>query len=44
MRQLGLADDTRSLAGRVSIPVSHPLTVGRTLARRSSRRRAPPIA
>jgi SnoaL-like polyketide cyclase len=44
MRQLGLAHDTRSLAGRVSMPVSHPLTVGRALARRAARRRSAPIA
>ena len=39
MRQLGLAHDSTSLAGRVTMLVSHPLTVGRALARRVSRRR-----
>jgi steroid delta-isomerase-like uncharacterized protein len=39
MRQLGLAHDSASLAGRVTLLVSHPLTVGRALARRVSRRR-----
>jgi hypothetical protein len=34
MAQLGLAHDTESLAGRLSTLVSHPLTVGRALARR----------
>jgi steroid delta-isomerase-like uncharacterized protein len=33
MRQLGLAHDTSSLAGRLTTLVSHPLTIGRTLAR-----------
>jgi steroid delta-isomerase-like uncharacterized protein len=33
MRQLGLAHESSSLAGRVSTLVSHPLTIGRTLAR-----------
>jgi steroid delta-isomerase-like uncharacterized protein len=40
MRQLGLAHDSRSLAGRLTTLVSHPLTVGRALARRASRARA----
>ena len=39
MRQLGLAHESTSLAGRVTTLVSHPLTVGRALARRASRRR-----
>ena len=39
MRQLGLAHDPTSLAGRVTTLVSHPLTVGRALARRAPRRR-----
>jgi steroid delta-isomerase-like uncharacterized protein len=39
MRQLGLAHDSASLAGHVTLLVSHPLTVGRALARRVSRRR-----
>ncbi|HEV2981174.1 MAG TPA: ester cyclase [Solirubrobacteraceae bacterium] len=34
LRQLGLAHDPQSLAGRVSMLVSHPLTVGRALLRR----------
>jgi len=34
MRQLGLAHDSRSLAGRLTMLVSHPLTIGRALARR----------
>ena len=40
MRQLGLAHDTRSLPGRLTMLVSHPLTVGRALARRASRPRS----
>ena len=39
MRQLGLAHESTSLAGRVTMLVSHPLTVGRALARRAVRRR-----
>jgi hypothetical protein len=35
MQQLGLAHDSTSLAGRVTTLVSHPLTVGRALARRA---------
>jgi steroid delta-isomerase-like uncharacterized protein len=35
MRQLGLAHDSRSLAGRLTTLVSHPLTVGRAVARRA---------
>src|SRR3954466_12828219 len=38
MRQLGLAHETTSLAGRVTTALSHPLTVGRAVARRASRR------
>jgi steroid delta-isomerase-like uncharacterized protein len=34
MAQLGLAHDSESVAGRLSTLVSHPLTVGRALARR----------
>jgi steroid delta-isomerase-like uncharacterized protein len=34
-RQLGLAHETTSLAGRVSMLVSHPLTIGRALVRRA---------
>jgi hypothetical protein len=40
MRQLGLAHESTSLAGRVTTLVSHPLTVGRALARRAARRRS----
>jgi steroid delta-isomerase-like uncharacterized protein len=39
MRQLGLAHDSTSLAGRVTTLVSHPLTVARALARRAARSR-----
>jgi BRCT domain type II-containing protein len=39
MRQLGLAHPSTSLAGRLTTLVSHPLTIGRALARRASRRR-----
>ena len=35
MRQLGLAHESTSLAGRVATLVSHPLTVGRAFARRA---------
>jgi steroid delta-isomerase-like uncharacterized protein len=31
MRQLGLAHDSTSIAGRLSMLVSHPITIGRTL-------------
>ena len=34
MRQLGLAHETTSLAGRATMLLSHPLTIGRALARR----------
>jgi steroid delta-isomerase-like uncharacterized protein len=40
MRQLGLAHESTSLAGRVTTLVSHPLTVGRAMARRALRRRS----
>jgi steroid delta-isomerase-like uncharacterized protein len=40
MRQLGLAHESTSLAGRVTTLVSHPLTVGRALARRVTGRRS----
>ena len=33
LRQLGLAHDPTSVAGRISTLLSHPLTVGRTLLR-----------
>jgi steroid delta-isomerase-like uncharacterized protein len=39
MRQLGLAHDSTSLAGRATTLVSHPLTVARALARRAARSR-----
>jgi hypothetical protein len=35
MRQLGVAHESTSLAGRVSMLVSDPLTVGRALVRRA---------
>jgi len=35
MRQLGLAHDSRSLPGRLTTLVSHPLTIGRAVARRA---------
>ena len=35
MRQLGLAHDSRSVAGRLTTLVSHPLTVSRAVARRA---------
>src|SRR3954470_10696671 len=38
MRQLGLAHDSTSLPGRLTTALSHPLTVGRAVARRASRR------
>src|ERR687898_1841985 len=37
MRQLGLAHESSSVAGRLSTLVSHPLTVGRALTRRARR-------
>ena len=42
MRQLGLAHESTSLAGRMTTLVSHPLTVGRALARRATRLTATP--
>lgn len=39
MRQLGLAHESTSLAGRATTLVSHPLTVGRALARQVTGRR-----
>ena len=38
LRQLGVAHDPTSLAGRVSTLVSHPLTIGRALLRSATRR------
>ena len=35
MRQLGLAHESTSLAGRLATLVSHPVTVGRAFARRA---------
>jgi steroid delta-isomerase-like uncharacterized protein len=40
MRQLGLAHDSRSLPGRLTTLVSHPLTVSRAFARRARRGRS----
>jgi hypothetical protein len=40
MRQLGLPHDSRSLAGRLTTLVSHPLTVGRALVGRVRRGRS----
>jgi steroid delta-isomerase-like uncharacterized protein len=37
LRQLGLAHDPSSLAGRISTLMSHPITIGRALAGRGSR-------
>jgi steroid delta-isomerase-like uncharacterized protein len=37
MRQLGLAHETTSLAGRVTMLVSHPVTIGRAISRRLRR-------
>jgi len=34
MRQLGLAHESASVAGRLTTLISHPLTIGRALARR----------
>jgi steroid delta-isomerase-like uncharacterized protein len=39
MRQLGLAHESTSLAGRLTMLVSHPVTIGRALARRARGRR-----
>jgi steroid delta-isomerase-like uncharacterized protein len=38
LRQLGVAHDPASLAGRVTTILSHPVTVGRALTRRLARR------
>jgi steroid delta-isomerase-like uncharacterized protein len=38
MRQLGLAHDMTSVAGRLSTLVSHPVTIGRTLVKSLARR------
>jgi steroid delta-isomerase-like uncharacterized protein len=36
LRQLGVAHDPTSLAGRVTTAISHPLTIGRAIARAAS--------
>jgi steroid delta-isomerase-like uncharacterized protein len=36
LRQLGLAHEPASLAGRASLLIAHPLTIGRALLRRAS--------
>jgi steroid delta-isomerase-like uncharacterized protein len=38
MRQLGLAHESTSLAGRLSTLVSHPVTIGRSVVKRLGRR------
>jgi steroid delta-isomerase-like uncharacterized protein len=38
LRQLGVAHDPTSLAGRVSTAFSHPLTIGRAIARAAGER------
>jgi steroid delta-isomerase-like uncharacterized protein len=38
MRQLGLAHESTSLAGRASLLISHPVTIGRTLLASLARR------
>lgn len=38
LRQLGVAHDPQSLAGRVTTALSHPVTIGRAVARRLLRR------
>jgi steroid delta-isomerase-like uncharacterized protein len=38
LRQLGVAHDPASLAGRLTTLVSHPVTIGRALARRATSR------
>jgi steroid delta-isomerase-like uncharacterized protein len=40
MRQLGLAHESTSLAGRATMLLSHPVTIGHAVARRIARRRA----
>jgi steroid delta-isomerase-like uncharacterized protein len=40
LRQLGIAHDPSSLAGRASMLVSHPLTIGRAILQRASGRGA----
>jgi steroid delta-isomerase-like uncharacterized protein len=38
LRQLGLAHDPMTLTGRVATALNHPVTIGRALARRVTRR------
>jgi steroid delta-isomerase-like uncharacterized protein len=38
LRDIGMADDPTSVAGRVKAVASHPVTVGRAMARRVTRR------
>jgi steroid delta-isomerase-like uncharacterized protein len=40
LRQLGLAHEMTSLAGRATTALSHPLTIGRAVARRVTSRRS----
>jgi steroid delta-isomerase-like uncharacterized protein len=40
LRQLGVAHDPTSLAGRIATVMTHPLTIGRALIGRLARRRA----
>jgi hypothetical protein len=42
MRQLGLAHESTSIAGRLSTLVSHPVTIGRTIAGSLVRRSGAP--
>jgi steroid delta-isomerase-like uncharacterized protein len=44
MRQLGIARDPSSLAGRATTLISHPLTIGRALLRARAGRGAAPAA
>ena len=39
LRQLGVAHDPQSLAGRVTTALSHPVTIGRAVLSRAARRR-----
>src|SRR5207245_5616165 len=42
LRQLGLAHDPTSMAGRISLLISHPLTVGRAMLSNGLSRRGAP--
>jgi hypothetical protein len=42
MRQLGLAHESTSIAGRLSMLVSHPVTIGRTIVGSLVRRSGAP--